>query len=843
MQTRRQFLQDLAFLAGAAGVHGGFLSSIQRAAAIEPQPGTNFLDAEHVVILMQENRSFDHAFGTLRGVRGFNDPRAIPLSDGNPVWVQTDVNGEKYAPFRLDIKDTKTTWMGCLPHGWTDQTDAANKGRHDRWLQVKQSRNREYANLPLTMGYYTREDIPFHYALADAFTICDQHFCSTLTGTTPNRLHLWTGTSRRAQTPEAQAVVRNEDCRFDHWADWATFPERLEDHQVSWKIYQNELTVPTGLGGELGSWLGNFGCSPIEWFTQYHVRFHPKHRELLTQSQKSVAGEIEAISRQLPMLTGTAKTKLSKRLTKLQETLNRLQNESQEFAAENFDKLSSREKSLHERAFVTNHQAPFYRELETLSYREGDEERQLKIPRGDVLHQFRQDVQNGSLPTVSWLVPSGNFSDHPSYAWYGQWYLSEVLNILTGNPEVWKKTIFILTYDENDGYYDHVPPFQAPHPQRPETGRTSPGLDTALDYLETEQDRPYKPKSELRDNSLGLGFRVPMIIASPWSRGGAVCSQVFDHTSVIQFLEEFASHKAGREVRETNITDWRRTVCGDLTSAFRSAADPTPGGIEFLKRDPFVQQIHNARFKELPAGFHALTAEELKQLQANPSHSALPQQEPGTKPSCPLPYELVVEGELDKARKNFVIRFEAKQDLFGDRSAGAPFIVYAETAAGIAVRNYAVTPGNQVEDTWALTDFAEGHYRFRVHGPNGFFRQFSGSSRDPEIRICFDPNLPTGAKAPLKCSSVGIVVDNRNSSAPISVTIKDHAYGTGTQKCTVSPGESRMIMQDIEQSSGWYDVALTLDQDSRFEKRYAGRMETGHWTTSDPAMATRHKKD
>ena len=113
MQTRREFLNFAARLASAAGAMGGLqtacLESLGRAAAIEPADGSSYLDAEHIVVLMQENRSFDHAFGTLRGVRGFNDPRAITLPDGNPVWVQTDAKGHRYAPFRLDLKSTKAT--------------------------------------------------------------------------------------------------------------------------------------------------------------------------------------------------------------------------------------------------------------------------------------------------------------------------------------------------------------------------------------------------------------------------------------------------------------------------------------------------------------------------------------------------------------------------------------------------------------------------------------------------------------------------------------------------------------------------------------------------------------
>src|SRR5215467_15027856 len=154
--TRRQFFIDAARRSGSAGLAAALLASVERASAIEADPGSSYLDAEHVVILMQENRSFDHSYGSLRGVRGFNDPRAIRLPNKNPVWLQTNAEGETYAPFRLNIKDTNATWMGSLPHGWTDQVDAGNGGKHDRWLDAKRSGNKEYAQMPLTMGFYTR---------------------------------------------------------------------------------------------------------------------------------------------------------------------------------------------------------------------------------------------------------------------------------------------------------------------------------------------------------------------------------------------------------------------------------------------------------------------------------------------------------------------------------------------------------------------------------------------------------------------------------------------------------------------------------------------------------------
>ncbi len=183
-------------LTGGAGLFNALPASIQKALAINPAPGSTYLDAEHVVILMQENRSFDHCYGTLRGVRGFNDPRAIKLPNKNLVWLQTNAFGETYVPFRLNIKESRATWMGSLPHSWTNQVDARNNGKYDQWLIAKQSGNKDYKKMPLTQGFYSREDIPFYYSLADSFTVCDQNFCSSLTGTTPNRLYLWSGTVR-----------------------------------------------------------------------------------------------------------------------------------------------------------------------------------------------------------------------------------------------------------------------------------------------------------------------------------------------------------------------------------------------------------------------------------------------------------------------------------------------------------------------------------------------------------------------------------------------------------------------------------------------------------------------
>src|SRR5215472_12868326 len=288
MPSRRDFFRSAGFFAFGALSESAYLEAIARAAAIDPPDGSSFLDAEHIVILMQENRSFDHMFGGLRGVRGFDDPRAVTLPDQRPVWMQTNRAGETHGPFHLDLKGTKATWMGSLPHSWRDQTDARNNGNHDGWLDAKQSHREDAAGLPFTMGYYERGDLPVYYALADAFTICDQHFCSTLTATTPNLLHRWTGTIR--ERPDAPPCVRNSDVDYGSSKRWKTFPERLEDAGVSWRIYQNAISAPSGLEGESDAWLANFTDNPIEWFDQYRVETHGKHRAYMDRLADELPG-------------------------------------------------------------------------------------------------------------------------------------------------------------------------------------------------------------------------------------------------------------------------------------------------------------------------------------------------------------------------------------------------------------------------------------------------------------------------------------------------------------------------------------------------------------------------
>ena len=602
---------------------------------------------------------------------------------------------------------------------------------------------------------------------------------------------------------------------------------------MSWKIYQNELDLATGFTGDQIHGWGISGI--IRWSISPNItwtsipRTWPSLNAVPPNSRRKSPNPCQRSPPQKkPRPPHAARARTVKSLARLRDQLAALTSDA--FAA-----LTERERSLHRRAFTTNTGDPQQREMASFTYLDGETERKVHVPAGDVLHQFRQDVDNGKLPAISWLVAAENFSDHPSAPWYGAWYVSEVLDILTKNPEVWKKTIFILTYDENDGYFDHVPPFVPPHPGEPGTGATSGSLDTALEFDE-------------RGHPIGLGYRVPMVIASPWSRGGNVCSQVFDHTSVLRFLEVFLAGKTANPVREENISAWRRTICGDLTSAFRphdGAKDNHPLPVA---RDPFVEEIHRAKFKNPPTGFRSLNEDEIADIAKNTQGSPfLPQQEPGTRPSRALPYELHAEGEFDRAAGTFAISFEAGTARFGAKSAGAPFQVYAPdgyrpddadsyTDAEFRYEHarrwsYAVCAGDKLRYEWPLASFEDSIYHLRTYGPNGFHREYRGNTCDPTLEI-------SCSYADHKDCQIRFTVTNHDTEA-VRLTFTDMAYGTAPVIKTLAAGQSIEVCFDLSASFRWYDFMLGADGSPVFSRRFAGRVETGEDSQSDPAIGRR----
>jgi phospholipase C len=371
-----------------------------------------------------------------------------------------------------------------------------------------------------------------------------------------------------------------------------------------------------------------------------------------------------------------------------------------------------------------------------------------------------------------------------------------------------------------------------------------------VEFIRKETEISYGlPAKEARTAPVGLGFRVPMIIASPWSRGGKVCSEVFDHSSTLQFLEDFINKKFNKNIKEDNISEWRRTVCGNLTSAF-TAFNEKNEELPFLSRDPFVEKIYNAKFKKEPTNFKKLTAEEIKQINSDPASSKiLSKQEPGTKPANSLPYQLYADGKLSDDKKSFELQMQAKNEVFGGQSSGSPFNVYApgeyisleseknneKVFEPVRAWHYAVTAGDSLTERFPVEAFKNGNYHLCVYGPNGFFREFMGNANDPHLEVACEYQRSRLSKNKLT-SNIELKITNSDNSHAYTLEIKDHAYKNKPLSKKIGPGAEETIVLNLNKSSGWYDFSVSLKGNSAFTKRYAGRVETGKESISDPFM-------
>ncbi|MEV5942010.1 phosphocholine-specific phospholipase C [Streptomyces sp. NPDC051994] len=682
--NRRRFIQ----LAGGTAAFAALSQSIARAAAIPAAGSTGTIqDVEHIVVLMQENRSFDHYFGSLKGVRGYGDPRPVTLPSGKSVFHQSG-GGKEVLPFRPKADNLGLQFIQDLNHDWTGSHAAFNHGKYDQWVPAKTA---------TTMAYLTREDIPFHYALADTFTICDAYHCSFIGSTDPNRYYMWTGYTGNDNTGGGP-VLGNDEKGYG----WTTYPERLEQAGVSWKIYQDMgdgLDATGGWGWINDAYRGNYGDNSLLYFNNYR---NAKPGDPLYDKAR----------------TGTN--------------------------AKNGD--------------------GFF----------------------DIL---KADVKAGTLPKVSWIAAPEAFTEHPNWpANYGVWYISQVLDALTSNPAVWAKTALFITYDENDGFFDHVvPPF------------VPSSADQGLSTVETGPD--YFPgNASYAAGPYGLGQRVPMLVVSPWSTGGYTCSETFDHTSIIRFMERrFGVH-------EPNISPWRRAICGDLTSAFdfsrtNSSAPALPSTTAYIPPD------HNRHPDFVPTP---------------PATGTLPKQERGSRRTRPLRYAPFVDGTANVSTGKFTLTFGS------GASSGAQFLVTSANRTD-GPWTYTTEAGKTLSDTWN-TAYSSGVTNLSVFGPNGFLRTFTGPGKTAGPEVTARHNAATG--------NLDLTMTNAGKTAVHLKVANASAYGGAAHTFTVAAGATVRHTVNLRAGKRWYDVSVTSGADTTFLRRFAGHVETGATGVSDPALIT-----
>ncbi len=721
--SRRHFLTGAATTGAAALALSAFPPSIRRALAIPANNKTGTIqDVEHVVILMQENRSFDHYFGTLMGVRGFGDRFTIPLPKGMNVWQQSDASGTAILPYHLDSTKGNAQRVSGTPHSWSDGQNAWDGGRTYQWARYKTN---------AAMGYFKEAELPYQFALANAFTLCDEYHCSMHTGTNSNRMFHWTGTN--GPTGAGVATVNNEWDSIDSSAkgyEWKTYPERLQEAKVSWIVYQN---MPE-----------NFGDNPLAGFKQYRLANEASGKPVSNDDPSPVYDPASDDARN-PLYKGIANTM-------------------------------------------------------------GD---------GGFLEQFRQDIRNGKLPQVSWIVAPATYSEHPgpSSPVQGGWYIQETLDALTAVPEVWSKTVLLINFDENDGYFDHYPSPAAPsiNPDGTPAGKTTLPVDALKPEYFNHPKPPGTTGQPAPDGRVyGPGVRVPMYVVSPWSRGGWVNSQAFDHTSVLRFIE------ARFGVKETNISAFRRAVCGDLTSAF-NFANPNNETLPTLAGRTTRNAATQLRNDQ----------EKLPQVPL-PLDPQLPRQATGTRPSRALPYELHTSARSDAIGGSVRLIFA------NTGKAAAVFHVYDRLHLDRLPRRFMVEPGKTLDDAWNAVSDDSGFYDLWVLGPNGYHRHFkgdlsrlrAGGTAVPEVRVCYD----------IANGNVYLEMLNAGQAAA-KFTVRAKAYrDDGPWSATVAGGAKAELHWDLSSSGAWYDFVVSCDADASWQRRFAGRVETGKHSVSDPAM-------
>jgi phospholipase C len=258
--------------------------------------------------------------------------------------------------------------------------------------------------------------------------------------------------------------------------------------------------------------------------------------------------------------------------------------------------------------------------------------------------------------------------------------------------------------------------------------------------------------------------------------------------------------------------------------------------LPFPPAKQFLESIHKAQFKRPPSDYRKLSTADVAEFHRDRfSAGWMPRQEPGVRHSTALPYELYAAGRLSADGKHFELELEARNEIFGKRSAGSGFHVYTvgkfRNRSDLRTRAYTVSAGGRLTDTWEMAGFDSRSYDLHVCGPNGFYRGFAGSAADPALEVSCEYVREGRALT----GDVAVRMVNRGGQVH-TIHISDQAYGGGTHKVTLPPGATRSFSLALAHSYHWYDFSVSVAGAPGFLRRYAGRVETGRDGFSDPAM-------
>ena len=747
--SKRKFITRTLGIGAAAAGLSAFPPAIRRALAIEASNVTGTLQDVQHVVLLMLE---NRSFDSYFGT--FKGVRGF----GDRFAVPTP-NGANVFYQSYSKSTPASTYVPFRLDESQGNAQRAGSTPHT-WVdsQAAWDHGRMYkwpdAKTPLAMGYYETAEVAFQRALADAFTLCDHYHCGMQTGTIANRLFYWSGTNGpNGISPVDGSKVRVAalNNQFNGGNDIGASTEGW-----TWTTYADRLQKAGVSWKVYQSLIDNYGCNEMMGFR--HWRAEIEKMPAARRPQYVAATDIT----QPVGLAGAF-----------------------------YDPAIDDALSPLARGFGNT------------------------MPQG-FLETFRADIAAGSLPSVSWIIPPSVYSEHPgpSSPAQGGWYVQEVLDSLTSNPEVWSKTVLLINYDENDGFFDHLPPPAAPS-RNPDGslagGYTLTDADAAVEYHNYAPATASQPAMD--GKPYGPGPRVALWAVSPWSRGGWVNSQVFDHTSTLMFLEK----RFG--VAEPQISPWRRAVCGDLTSCFNFV-------------NPNGEKLPTLAGTTTKTAVDARIAAQAKAARlAQPTASvaaALPVQAAGVRPSRALPYELHTTSQVDSAARTVSLVFANGSS----QGAAAVFHVYDRKHLDLIPRRYMVEAGKTLIGTWNLAADG-GAYDLWVLGPNGYHRAFIGNTAEqagsggPEVQVCYELCDP---------AKVRVKLYNRGAAAATFTGTAQAYRNDAPQTVSVAAGGVGEMSWSLADTGNWYDFMVTCSGAATFRRRFAGRIETGKDSVSDPAM-------
>ena len=435
-------------------------------------PATGIHQIKHVIVILQENRSFDTYFGAFPGADG------IPMKNGVPaVCVPDPRSGSCVAPF-ADHADVN----GGGPHGDTSATADINGGKMDGFVAQAQKGARGCANPtnpactnsaePDVMGYHTQSDIPNYWAYAQGFVLQDHMFEPNASWSLPAHLFLvseWSARCTQHDNPGSctnalqspgdppKGLAKSTGVpRPGPIYAWTDLTYLLHAHQVSWGYYVVPGSEPDCENAQAVT------CAPVKQNSSTPGIWNPLPY-FDTVKNDGQLGNIQAVS------------------------------------------------------------------------------------------GFYASAKAGTLPAVSWVVPSGQLSEHPpAPVSFGQTYVTSLVNAVMSSPE-WDSSAIFVSWDDWGGFYDHVAP---------------PIVDAN-----------------------GYGLRVPGIVISPYARHGYIDHQTLSFDAYDKFIEDDFLHGQRIDPMSDGRPDPRPdvrenvSILGNLMADFDFSQPP---------RAPVVLPVHPA---------------------------------------------------------------------------------------------------------------------------------------------------------------------------------------------------------------------------------------------------------